>query len=58
MNNLLYKMMITNVKSYLRKQTEMNKLDNDHFNAFTFSSILAICLGKTKEDIMSDIIKE
>ena len=49
-----YELMINNAKTYLKNA---DKFDNDTLDAFKFSEILAICTGKSKEDIVIDLIK-
>jgi len=56
MENELYKMMINNAREHLKQQNpELPK--EDDFNIFKISEILALCLCKSKEDIIMDIIK-
>lgn len=54
MDNILYRMMITNIQSYIKKH---NPEDNpDMITSFQFSEVLAIAIGKLKEDIIMDIV--
>ena len=52
MNNELYKMMIVNARTHLSKYPD-NPNDID---AFRISEVLSICLAKSKESIIEDII--
>jgi hypothetical protein len=57
MENVLYKMMINNAREHLKNQNP--ELPNeDDFSIFKISEVLALCLCKTKEDIIMDIINE
>ena len=58
MNNPLYKMMILNAKAYLKSASDEDKVGLEHLDAFKISEVLALVLGKTKEDVMSDIIRD
>jgi hypothetical protein len=57
MENELYKMMINNAKEHIKSQNP-EKPSEDDFSIFTISSVLAILTGKTKEDVLLDIIKK
>lgn len=57
MENELYKMMINNAKEHIKSQ-DPEKPNPDDFSAFTISEVLAILTGKTKEDVLLDIIKQ
>lgn len=53
MESTVYKMMINNLSNYLRNIE--NPLDNDNITVFDMSSVLAIALCKSKEEIAIDI---
>jgi len=55
MENVLYKMMISNASVHVSKQNPLNP-ERDGFDAFKISEVLAIVLGKSKEDILMDIV--
>ena len=52
MDNILYRMMISNLKEYLRNSDPNNQ---DVINAFRISEVLAIATGKLKEDIILEL---
>ena len=52
MKNQLWQMMITNAKSYL---SSANPETGELIDAFEISSVLAICTGKLKEDIILEL---
>ena len=55
MDNEIYKMMISNAKQHLKEQDPNNPKEDD-FSAFKISEVLSLCLCKTKEDVIMDII--
>lgn len=56
MNNILYKMMISNYVLYLKKLTPTDKLNPNCLDAFKISEILSIGLAKDSAKILSDLI--
>jgi hypothetical protein len=50
-----YEMMINNAKEHLKDQDPNNPKEED-FNIFKISEVLALCLCKTKEDVIMDIV--
>jgi hypothetical protein len=57
MENVLYKMMIKNAREHLKNQNpEIPK--EDDFSIFRISEVLSLCLCKSKEDIIMDIINQ
>ncbi len=55
MENEFYKMMIANANSHVSTIDTTNPKAED-ITIFQISEVLAICTGKTKEDIVMDII--
>ena len=55
MDNILYKMMVKNAKIQLDSQNP-EKPKKDDFNIFNISEVLAMLVGKLKEDVIQDII--
>jgi len=54
MNNPVYKLMIANASNYLNNSKP--NTNPDAIDAFRISEVLALCLCKTKEDVLNDII--
>ena len=55
MDNLVYKMMLTNAKNYLANIDYEDKYFGNNLTAFDITSALAICLAKQPEDVMIDL---
>jgi len=50
-----YEEMIKNIRKYLNEEADKG-ISQRTINAFTISSVLAIALDKTKEEVLEDII--
>lgn len=60
MENIYYKMMINNARTYLKNQdpdAKFSSIEDKPLNAFEISNVLSIVTGKLKEDIVIDLIK-
>lgn len=53
-----YDMLINNAKNYLRNTSESDIDKGQNINAFQISEVLSICLCKSKEEIVVDLIKK
>lgn len=56
-----YELMIANAKDYLQSKETRQKLASDPnsvMNAFDISAVLAVATGKTKEEVIMDLVKK
>ena len=53
---MFYDFALTNVVTYLRKQTEEERANGATLTAFQVSEVLAVVFCKSKEDILGDIL--
>jgi len=51
-----YQMCINNAKNHIMKHGSI-EIDKESVDAFTFSTVIAICFCKAKEEVLVDLIK-
>jgi hypothetical protein len=56
MNNPLYKLMLYNIKAHIDEKSPREIELQNGMNTFELTSALAILVGKSKEDVMSDYL--
>jgi hypothetical protein len=57
MENDLYKLMLYNMRDYVKNELSMKETTRDDFSIFELTSAMAILVGKTKESVMDDYLK-